>query len=245
MTSNAGTEYINLKKAKYNRDMREKRVNATVQRQAQTRQIPASERKLAPETKQAAARYNRPHGAPVYAAATSAYSSHSAYAPTSGETLADGLLSDIADSVGKAIAAKRKAKARERASEAKYVKKSVKAATPFPISVIGYMVVFAAIAMFLVLGNTKINEATLRADALKSAVAAETERSEQLTSALSQRRDIGYIEDYAENVLGMVKSTDVAKHYVNISGEDKIAVNGVGVNVSAQNEPDAADMSAN
>lgn len=144
-----------------------------------------------------------------------------------------GLLGDIVGDIGKAVAKKRKEAARARATETKYVKKSVKAAQPFPIAVIGYTLVFAAIAMYLVLGNSKINEATLRADSLKSAITAEAERSEVLSSALNQRKDIGYIEDYAENVLGMVKSTDVAKHYVSVSGEDKIAVRGVSVSPEA------------
>lgn len=226
MTSNVGTEYINLKKAKYNRDMREKRVNKA----SEPLSVQKTPMNAASALAQRQARPVKTTHAPAYAAP---HTAHSAYAPSyGGQTATDGLLSDLADSLGRAIAAKRKAKARERASEAKYIKKSVKAATPFPISLIGYMVVFAAIAMFLVLGNTRINEATLRVDALKSAVAAEEERSEQLSSALTQRKDIGYIEDYAENVLGMVKSTDVAKHYVSISGEDKIAVGGVGVNAA-------------
>ena len=76
---------------------------------------------------------------------------------------------------------------------------------------------------------------------MKSSLSAEKERAELLSSALSERKDIGYIEDYAENVLGMVKSTDVAKHYVRISGEDKIAVCGTNVAVNT----DIADNTDN
>ena len=228
MTSNAGTEYINLKQAKYNRNMSQKRVNAsrpTAPKESYAVRKPEQRQNRAVRSQTTHFSYYAPM--PAHNAGEAAYASPNAgLSRTGSNTLTDGLWTDIADSVGKAIAAKRKAKARERASEAKYVKKRVKAATPFPISLVGYMVVFAAIAMFLVLGNTRINEATLRADTLKSSLAAEKERSEMLSSALSERKDIGYIEDYAENVLGMVKSTDVAKHYVRISGEDKIAVHG-------------------
>ena len=242
MTSNVGTEYINLKQAKYNRTMSQRRDTAA----SPSLRPQSSAARVQRNT--SSVRERTSFASPALRAA--AHSASAGYARTARSTALpktgtgrydDGLLSDIADAVGKAIAAKRKEKARARAGEAKYVKKSVKAATPLPISLIGYMVVFAAIAMFLVLGNTRINEATLRADALKSSLSAEKERAELLSSALSERKDIGYIEDYAENVLGMVKSTDVAKHYVRISGEDKIAVCGTSVAVNT----DIADNTDN
>lgn len=242
MTSNVGTEYINLKQAKYNRTMSQRR-DTTASPSLRPQNSAARVQRSTSSVRKRAS-----FASPALRAA--AHSASAGYARTARSTALpktgtgrydDGLLSDIADAVGKAIAAKRKEKARARAGEAKYVKKSVKAATPLPISLIGYMVVFAAIAMFLVLGNTRINEATLRADALKSSLSAEKERAELLSSALSERKDIGYIEDYAENVLGMVKSTDVAKHYVRISGEDKIAVCGTSVAVNT----DIADNTDN
>lgn len=242
MTSNVGTEYINLKQAKYNRTMSQRRDTAaspSLRPQSSAARVQRSTSSVRERTSFASP---APRAAAHSASAGYARTARSTALPKTGEgRYDDGLWSDIADSVGKAIAAKRKEKARARAEEAKYVKKSVKAATPLPISLIGYMVMFAAIAMFLVLGNTRINEATLRADALKSSLSAEKERAELLSSALSERKDIGYIEDYAENVLGMVKSTDVAKHYVRISGEDKIAVCGTNVAVNT----DIADNTDN
>ena len=242
MTSNVGTEYINLKQAKYNRTMSQRRDTAaspSLRPQSSTARVQRNTSSVRERTSFASP---APRAAAHSASAGYARTARSTALPKTGEgRYDDGFWSDIADSVGKAIAAKRKEKARARAGEAKYVKKSVKAATPLPISLIGYMVVFAAIAMFLVLGNTRINEATLRADALKSSLSAEKERAELLSSALSERKDIGYIEDYAENVLGMVKSTDVAKHYVRISGEDKIAVCGTSVAVNT----DIADNTDN
>ena len=242
MTSNVGTEYINLKQAKYNRTMSQRRDTAASPSLRPQSSAARVQRSTSSVRKRASFANPAPRAAAHSASAGYARTARSTALPKTGEgRYDDGLLSDIADAVGKAIAAKRKEKARARAGEAKYVKKSVKAATPLPISLIGYMVVFAAIAMFLVLGNTRINEATLRADALKSSLSAEKERAELLSSALSERKDIGYIEDYAENVLGMVKSTDVAKHYVRISGEDKIAVCGTSVAVNT----DIADNTDN
>ena len=248
MTSNLGTEYINLKQAKYNRTMSQRRdttASSSLRQQSSTARVQRNTSSVCERTSFAKPIPHAAHAAAASASGDYVRTARSSALPKTGEgRYDDGLWSDIADSVGKAIAAKRKEKARARAEEAKYVKKSVKAATPLPISLIGYMVVFAAIAMFLVLGNTRINEATLRADALKSSLSAEKERAELLSSALSERKDIGYIENYAENVLGMVKSTDVAKHYVRISGEDKIAVCGTNVAVHTDST-DNADPAAN
>ena len=135
---------------------------------------------------------------------------------------------------GRAAAKKLKEAERERSRRPRYIVRKAENIKPLPISVIGYMLVFAAIAAFLVLGNSRINEATLKADALKSEIALETERSYELSSAINQRKDMAYIEDYAENVLGMVKSTDVAKRYVSISGEDKIVVRNAAIEQSNQ-----------
>ncbi len=263
MTSNIGMEYINLKQAKYNRERKEHnrlpaeetapsyRATSAVSRPIHTTHTSSASRtsqvhsstsvKRTKTASSDARRVQQARSTPkVHTALRSRTAPTLAYAGVQASAVSapvgrvgDGLWGDIVGDIGKAVAKKRREAARARATETKYVKKSVKAAQPFPIAVIGYTLVFAAIAMYLVLGNSKINEATLRADSLKSAIAAEAERSDVLTSALNQRKDIGYIEDYAENVLGMVKSTDVAKHYVSVSGEDKITVRGVSVSPEA------------
>ncbi len=97
-----------------------------------------------------------------------------------------------------------------------------KTAKPFPVSLVGYIVVFSAIAMLLVRGNTLINEAGVRATELEGRLSREIERSVELDTALNTRSDAAFVEDYAVNVLGMVKSTDVVKKYISITGEDKI-----------------------
>lgn len=220
MTSNVGTEYINLKQAKYNRDMREKRAASV---SAQPRAITAARSSA---TGAGALEHTASHTAHA-ALPAAAKSVQRAYGTPAGERYIDrDLFGEIAAEAGRALARRRREAARARACETKYVRKNVRTAQPLPISLIGYMVVFAAIAMFLVLGNSKIHEATLRVDTLKSAIAQESERADQLASSLNQRKDVSYIENYAENVLGMVKSTDVAKRYVSISGEDKIVVSG-------------------
>ena len=198
MTSNSGTEYINLKKAKYNRIMRDaasQTENRVIERAVYTNNGGAAVKK------QSSVPLSREYGARDFAG-------------------------DVADELIGAYAKSRKEAARRRANAPVYVKKYIREKKAFPISVIAYIVIFSALLMFLVLGNTKINEATLRADALKSEIAAETAKADILNSRLSQRNDVTYIEDYAVNVLGMVKSTDVSKRYVSISGEDKVVVGG-------------------
>ena len=77
MTSNVGTEYINLKKAKYNRDMREKRVTKaseplSVQKTPMNAASALTQRQTHPVKTTHAPAYAAPHTA------------HSAYAPSYG-----------------------------------------------------------------------------------------------------------------------------------------------------------------
>ena len=201
MTSNAGTEYINLKQAKYNRDRR----LASMARVDATNAV-----KCAPGV------------------STNVYSK----SVPANQTVDSGIsVKDVIglaiDSLMAGIAKKRKMAARERANATKYVAKYVKCEKAFPVSVIGYIIVFSVIAVFLVMGNSRICDATLKVDALKGQIAAEMSAGEILDSSLNQKFDAARIEDYAVNVLGMVKGTDVAKKYISISGEDKIVLSGV------------------
>ncbi len=196
MTSNTGIEYINLKQAKYNRDRRIAKANAENARVVQQ-----------------TAQQNYAKSVPVNIPADD------------GITLKD-VTGAIKDAIAGKIAEKRKKAARERANSTKYVAKYVKSEKAFPVSVIGYIAVFSVIGIFLVMGNSRINDATLRANELKSEIASEINTGEILSSSLNQRNDAVRLEEYAVNVLGLVKSTDVSKRYVSISGEDKIVVSG-------------------
>lgn len=251
MTYNAGIEYINLKDAKYNRDKRMMKtgvkspvsvsantVRTAPVRSSQNTAVSGSKNNASRNTASSVIPVKR--NVPAYAKTMSKpYSYSRAHAsvrvnPVDEEYTAKDVIGDIADAIGRAAAKKLKEAERERSRRPRYIVRKAENIKPLPISVIGYMLVFAAIAAFLVLGNSRINEATLKADALKSEIALETERSYELSSAINQRKDMAYIEDYAENVLGMVKSTDVAKRYVSISGEDKIVVRNAAIEPSNQ-----------
>lgn len=200
MTSNIGTEYINLKQAKYNRDMRTKSSGVNTVYSANVRNEARNMNNV------------------------SVSRTKTVSAPVNAEAKVKDVIGLAVDELIRIAAQKRKQTLKARANEPKYITKTVKETKAFPISVLGYIIVFSAIAMFLVLGNSKINESTLRIDNLKSAIADEISAGEILSATLNQRNDASYVENYAANVLGMVKSTDVAKRYVSISGEDKVVV---------------------
>ena len=129
MTSNIGTEYINLKQAKYNRDMRAKSSGV-----------------------------NKVYSSNVQKSINvSAATNESVSAPVNAGTNVKDVIGMAAEELIRIAAEKRKKAARARANEPKYVTKTVKETKAFPISVLGYIIVFSAIAMFLVLGNSKIN----------------------------------------------------------------------------------------
>lgn len=198
MAVGTGVECINLKKAKYNRNMKLAEVSSVPTEDIYTVR---SERSLPKSS------------------ARPAYDDGSSFKE---------ILKALAEELLCAVAAYHRKKKKERANAPKYVSKTVKAKTAFPVTIIGYMIVFSVIAMFLVLGNSKINEAIIQGDNLQSMINEEMNRCDILSTQVSSRNDAAAIEDYAVNVLGLVKKTDVAKTYVSISGEDKVVVSSSG-----------------
>ncbi len=197
MTVGTGIECINLKKAKYNRDM--KLMKATT--------VPAEDTYIERNVRSTQVKATRP-----------------AALPSEEGTSLKELLKALAEEILSAAATYHRKKKKERANAPKYVTKTVKAKSAFPVTIIGYIIVFSVIAMFLVLGNSKINEAIIQGDNLQSMINEEMNRCDILNAQVSSRNDAAAIEDYAVNVLGLVKKTDVAKTYVRIAGEDKVVV---------------------
>ena len=209
MAVGTGIECINLKKAKYNRDMRIAAASASAAE-------PVSE---------------APSSGAVHSSVHTSAPVKTVKRRASDIPAEDGYsFKDVAGAIGEellgAFASYRRKKMRERARAPKYIAREVKAKTAFPVSVIGYIVVFSVIAMFLVLGNSRINEAALYASSLENEINEAINTCETLTAEINSRSDAAAVENYAVNVLGLVKNTDVAKTYISISGEDKIVVNG-------------------
>ena len=218
MTVGTGIECINLKKAKYNRDMRIAKA-AAENAPAHTEYADASVACM-----------------PARNAVNGTRNIH--YTRTADIPADDGItLKDVINEVKREINiawhTHRKNKMRERARTPKYKTENVKAKTAFPIPVIAYIFVFSIIAALLVFGNSKINEATLYADSLETQINSAINKYEMLTAEINSRNDAASVETYALDVLGLVRKTDVAKTYVSISGEDKVVVSGVQNNVSS------------
>ena len=134
-----------------------------------------------------------------------------------------GIASTTAERISDAVAARNRRLQRERANAPIIVKKRVKAA-PFPISFVFYALVMTVMLMFVIYGNSVVNEISYEISDLETQIAAVKEENAGLKIDLDRKYDLKYIEEVATTELGLVKSTDVVKHYVSISGGDKVIV---------------------
>ena len=113
----------------------------------------------------------------------------------------------------------------ERTSAPVIVKKRVKA-KPFPVRFVFYAAVITVMLMFVVYGNSVMNELSYEYNSLKSEIATLEHDNDNLQIQIDKKYDLDYVERVATEELGLVKSTEVVKHYVNISGGDKVVVSG-------------------
>lgn len=134
-----------------------------------------------------------------------------------------GMASTAAERIGDAVAERNRRLQRERANAPIIVKKRVKAG-PFPVSFVFYALVLTVMLMFVVYGNSVVNEISYEVGDLESQIATVKQENASLRIDLDKKYDLKYIEDMATNELGLVKSTDVVKHYVSISGGDKVVL---------------------
>ncbi len=118
------------------------------------------------------------------------------------------------------------AKMRTKAESALIIKKRVKADTPFPISFIFYCLVVTVMLMFIAYSYSVVNNISYEITALEESLAFNKQENERLSLELDKRNDLTYVEEIAVNKLGMVKSTEVVKHYVSISDGDKVVITG-------------------
>lgn len=125
--------------------------------------------------------------------------------------------------IGSAVAERRRKIARERANAPVIVKKRVKS-SPFPVSFVFYALCLTLMLMFLIYSNSVVNEISYDINELESAISQTKQENEKLSVELDKKYDLKYIEEVAEGELGLVKSTDVVKHYINVSGGDKVSV---------------------
>lgn len=129
----------------------------------------------------------------------------------------------ISEYVGDALYENARRRARERANAPAIVTKKVKA-KPFPISFVFYALILSCVFMFICYNYSVINDISYDTQALESQINLLKEENNRLKISLDTRNDLEYIEEVAVTKLGMVKSTDVAKHYVSLAHEDSVVV---------------------
>ncbi len=141
---------------------------------------------------------------------------------TGGDYIADAIR-NTADYVGEKVLENRRRKMHQRANMPVIVKKKIKS-TPFPVSFVFYAIIVTVTLMYIVYNYSVINDMSYETTRLENEINEQLKEKRILSVALDQKNDLTYIEEVATNKLGMVKSTDIVKRYVSISGEDKVVV---------------------
>ncbi len=134
-----------------------------------------------------------------------------------------GVAGEVASGFAERLEEYVRAKRREKAREPKIVTRKVKA-NPFPIGFVFYALMITVVLMFVVYSHSVVNEISYDINGLEAQITEYKLENERLSLELEQRNDLKYIEEVASTRLGMVKSTDIVKHYVSISGGDKVVV---------------------
>ena len=131
--------------------------------------------------------------------------------------------SAVAEHVQERILEGKRERARARAN-APVIVRSKGHKKPFPVSFVFYSVVLSLVFCFLIYNYSIINSMSYENESIQDEIELLSQENEQLSILLDKRNDLNYIEEYAINELGMVKSTDVVKQYVSLSGSDNVVV---------------------
>lgn len=126
--------------------------------------------------------------------------------------------------VGDTVLERKRTGTATRAGHAVIVKKRVKAKTPFPIGFIFYCITVTVMLMFIAYSYSVVNNISYEIGEIEESIAENKQENERLSVELNKKNDLAFIEKEATERLGMVKSTEVVKHYVSISGGDKVVV---------------------
>ena len=93
-------------------------------------------------------------------------------------------------------------------------------------------VVMAVLCLAMVYSNMQLTELTSEISAREATLAEMKSTTVSLTTKREEMYSTAYIEDYAQNVLGMVKLDAGQMEYVELSNPEKIEVSGTGASVS-------------
>ena len=112
--------------------------------------------------------------------------------------------------------------------QAKAVKKS-RLVTPLRAAAVLMM---AVLCLAMVYSNMQLTELTSDISAREASLAELQSTTVSLTTKREETYSTAYIEDYAQNVLGMVKVDASQMEYVELSNPERIEVTGTGASVS-------------
>lgn len=133
------------------------------------------------------------------------------------------------------VIAKRKAENVESEQNIRTVRSATR--VPLPTAIIFMSLVCTVLFMYIIFNMVQISEKERVINSMNDELnTLDTEKS-KFQGELEKKDDLKYIEDYALNKLGMVKSDQLSRQYVNIQNEDKIEivtdpVGGAGQNLS-------------
>ncbi|MHB1151545.1 MAG: FtsB family cell division protein [Eubacteriales bacterium] len=118
--------------------------------------------------------------------------------------------------------AKRKADREESEQRIRTIRSDIH--VPLPTAIIFMSVICTVLFMYIIFNMVQISEQGREINAMKSELSALDAEKKDYEKELEAKNDLRYIEEYALNELGMVKSDQLARQYVNIESEDKIEV---------------------
>jgi hypothetical protein len=118
--------------------------------------------------------------------------------------------------------AKRKADREESEQRIRTVKSDIR--VPLPTAIIFMSVICTVLFMYIIFNMVQISEQGREINSMKSELNALDVEKKDYEKELEAKNDLRYIEEYALNELGMVKSDQLSRQYVNIESEDKIEV---------------------
>lgn len=121
-----------------------------------------------------------------------------------------------------AALAKRKADREE--SEQRIHTVSADIRVPMPTAILFMSFICTVLFMYIIFNMVQISEQAREINTMKSELSALDVEKKDYEKELDAKNDLRYIEEYAISELGMVKSDQLARQYVNIESEDKIEI---------------------
>lgn len=92
--------------------------------------------------------------------------------------------------------------------------------SPFPISFVFGIITITVLVLFLMMNYAEVDKYNSSIAELKSQLTDLQKEADKLEQRLDRKDDLIYIEEYASEKLGMVKSTDLQRVNVTLIGKD-------------------------